>query len=324
MSNITPFLKWAGGKRWLVQQHPELFPKTFKRYFEPFLGSGAVLFFLSPSKGVISDCNGPLKGESDDGFLLTNAGVESFVRVYSDIVDHVVATDKINPKSSPSKELLEAVAYYLDPLHDYLANLRLEEKIELKKSYGTGGRSKYWRRLQLAIRQGRPDFNPKGLDEHVKLEEKTYNDEAISMIRDLELFMKDDFREILKDKFAGRWFKEGTPPKVYTDAIVLAANHNRDVQTPSEEKTEWDCLHIIDYRKIAIYGKNWSELFENKYTKPGEEKIRGGKEEKTKWMEKLNKIRNENFHSYSVTEPEFEFLSDLHEWLIQQKIENNL
>lgn len=60
MSNVTPFLKWAGGKRWLVQQHPELFPKKINRYFEPFLGSGAVLFSLCPSKGVISDCNKPL------------------------------------------------------------------------------------------------------------------------------------------------------------------------------------------------------------------------------------------------------------------------
>lgn len=51
------FLKWAGGKRWLVDRHRSLFPHAFERYFEPFVGSGAVLFALSPSRGQISDSN---------------------------------------------------------------------------------------------------------------------------------------------------------------------------------------------------------------------------------------------------------------------------
>ena len=52
-----PFLKWAGGKRWLIKSHPEILCGDFKSYFEPFLGSGAVFFHLSPRNGVISDLN---------------------------------------------------------------------------------------------------------------------------------------------------------------------------------------------------------------------------------------------------------------------------
>lgn len=57
---VTPFLKWAGGKRWLVQNHADLFPKKFNRYIEPFLGSGAVFFYLEPEKAILSDANGRL------------------------------------------------------------------------------------------------------------------------------------------------------------------------------------------------------------------------------------------------------------------------
>jgi DNA adenine methylase len=59
---LTPFLKWAGGKRWLVANHPQLFPRTFARYIEPFLGSGAVYFHLAPKSALIADSNDDLIG----------------------------------------------------------------------------------------------------------------------------------------------------------------------------------------------------------------------------------------------------------------------
>ncbi|MCG2723055.1 MAG: Dam family site-specific DNA-(adenine-N6)-methyltransferase [Thermodesulfovibrionales bacterium] len=57
---IKPFLKWAGGKRWLVSKHDAIFPKEYKRYFEPFLGSGAIFFSLAPSRAYLSDVNANL------------------------------------------------------------------------------------------------------------------------------------------------------------------------------------------------------------------------------------------------------------------------
>lgn len=60
MKNIEPFLKWAGGKRWLVNRHEELFPSGFQRYIEPFLGSGAVYFSLKPKRAILSDINSEL------------------------------------------------------------------------------------------------------------------------------------------------------------------------------------------------------------------------------------------------------------------------
>ena len=57
---IVPFLRWPGGKRWLIEQHPNLFPKTFNAYCEPFLGSGAVFFYLNPERAILSDSNAAL------------------------------------------------------------------------------------------------------------------------------------------------------------------------------------------------------------------------------------------------------------------------
>lgn len=58
--NLNSFLKWAGGKRWLVPELKRHLPPTFNRYIEPFLGGGAVFFALRPEKATLSDVNGDL------------------------------------------------------------------------------------------------------------------------------------------------------------------------------------------------------------------------------------------------------------------------
>ena len=60
MDMSEPFLKWPGGKRWLVQRYGRLFPTTYNRYIEPFLGGGAVFFHLLPSRAILADANAEL------------------------------------------------------------------------------------------------------------------------------------------------------------------------------------------------------------------------------------------------------------------------
>lgn len=55
-----PFLKWAGGKRWLSARILELAGSVNGRYIEPFLGGGAVFFALTPQSAVLSDVNADL------------------------------------------------------------------------------------------------------------------------------------------------------------------------------------------------------------------------------------------------------------------------
>ncbi len=56
-TEARPFLKWAGGKTQLLDQFEPFFPKTYGRYLEPFLGSGAVYFRLQPKTAYLSDLN---------------------------------------------------------------------------------------------------------------------------------------------------------------------------------------------------------------------------------------------------------------------------
>src|SRR5881392_1430139 len=65
---VRPILKWAGGKRQLLPELRPFYPVGFTRYFEPFLGSGAVFLDLYNSglldgrRVYLSDVNADIIG----------------------------------------------------------------------------------------------------------------------------------------------------------------------------------------------------------------------------------------------------------------------
>ncbi len=66
-----PFLKWAGGKRQLMPHLLRHVPATRGRYFEPFVGGGALFFALRPDRATVADVN------------------ERLVRAYRGVAHHV-------------------------------------------------------------------------------------------------------------------------------------------------------------------------------------------------------------------------------------------
>ncbi len=78
---LAPFLKWAGGKRWMVYARPDLLQFHEERYIEPFVGSGAVYFHLKPSRACLSDANRDL--------IATYQAIKSdWRRVHSALTDY--------------------------------------------------------------------------------------------------------------------------------------------------------------------------------------------------------------------------------------------
>lgn len=72
-TETLPIVKWAGGKRQLLADLRKNMPKAYNRYFEPFIGGGALFFDIQPENAYISDINPELinlyqviKGNVDD------------------------------------------------------------------------------------------------------------------------------------------------------------------------------------------------------------------------------------------------------------------
>lgn len=70
VSVARPFIKWVGGKRQLLPHLLRHVPDRYQRYFEPFIGGGALFFAARPSNAVLADVNERLirtyKGVRDD------------------------------------------------------------------------------------------------------------------------------------------------------------------------------------------------------------------------------------------------------------------
>ncbi|KDA50191.1 Methyl-directed repair DNA adenine methylase [Leuconostoc pseudomesenteroides PS12] len=55
---LSPFVKWVGGKRQLLPELVKRMPKDgYDKYYEPFVGGGALLLRLAPKNAVINDSN---------------------------------------------------------------------------------------------------------------------------------------------------------------------------------------------------------------------------------------------------------------------------
>lgn len=52
---LTPFVKWAGGKRQLLEEIEKRMPKKFNNLIEPFVGGGAVFLHFQNNKSIIND-----------------------------------------------------------------------------------------------------------------------------------------------------------------------------------------------------------------------------------------------------------------------------
>lgn len=74
-----PFIKWAGGKGRMISHIAPRIPDKFGRYFEPFLGGGAVFFELSREKRIKRAILGDMNPELMNAYRTVKDNVEDLI-----------------------------------------------------------------------------------------------------------------------------------------------------------------------------------------------------------------------------------------------------
>uniref|UniRef100_UPI0025833783 DNA adenine methylase n=1 Tax=uncultured Deinococcus sp. TaxID=158789 RepID=UPI0025833783 len=78
---MSPFLRWAGGKKLLLPKLMPFVPEQFDHYYEPFMGGAALFFALGPKKATLSDINPHLS----ETFSVVRDNVEDVIAGLSEL-----------------------------------------------------------------------------------------------------------------------------------------------------------------------------------------------------------------------------------------------
>lgn len=104
-SQPLPFLRWAGGKKWLIKSLDKLLPSEgYNSYHEPFLGGASIFFYLQPIGNVyLADKN----EELIETYIQIRDNVETVMRhlrrFKNTKEDYYLVRDKMVFKSAASR-----------------------------------------------------------------------------------------------------------------------------------------------------------------------------------------------------------------------------
>lgn len=100
-----PFIKWAGGKSRLASRIVSFFPKEYNKYYEPFLGGGAIYFEIAPQCGTLNDLNKNL--------------IQTYTSVKNNPTELIDELSKVEEAYNALDSLEEKARYYYDIRDDY-------------------------------------------------------------------------------------------------------------------------------------------------------------------------------------------------------------
>lgn len=99
---LKPILKWAGGKKQLLadisQAYPAEFGKTIRRYAEPFVGGGAVLFDVLSKFELDEVYIGDINAELINVYLMTRDYPEQLIEVLDEYQQDYLSLEPLERK----------------------------------------------------------------------------------------------------------------------------------------------------------------------------------------------------------------------------------
>jgi DNA sulfur modification protein DndB len=253
------------------------------------------------------------RGRAEGGFIAMNIGVTATFRVLDNIIEHLVKNENFKPEDLNGEELADEVLPYLESVVDFVKNLNNEGLKKLRSLFGSGATEKVLREFQNAIHEEYPEFAPEGLEQWITDNSGVFNQPAYELGHNhIEPLIDEFVKSKLKKEYGEKkWWIEGVSRNIQKQC----SDHRIDAGTG---EPDWNFLNTIHY--YTIIEKNW-DIFGNYFTMPGMDNVKRSK--KLDWLQQLNSIRQKYSHPQreNTTEEEYNFLKEIHEWLIKSLIE---
>jgi len=230
-------------------------------------------------------------GNNDGGFLCTNHGIKSTIRLLNYILLYIdekhLTNHEINIRDMDQQTLMKEVGVYLQPVIEFLANTPQSELSQMRKSTGESGIKMTNEHLVTIINDKYPDFHSSIANTYRELhsaDNRARNERGAEIGGSLECIIRNNIVQALKEKYGieiNQWFGEGVSPKI-RGQILKVTNENGDF-TPNYA----DYLCDFEFLKDMIYS-NW-DIFDKIYTIDA--KASEGKKKRVAWLERCSDLK---------------------------------
>jgi DNA adenine methylase len=224
----VPFLKWPGGKRWLATTIVNrILPHPYARYFEPFLGGGAVFFRLRPRIAILSDIN------------------EDLINVYVQVRDHPSELIKRLKRIRVSER-----QYYV--LRENIPDCPFERAVRFLYLNRTafGGIYRLNRDGQFNVPYGGGERTPEGLWRDRLIEK------ASDALQDVQILVS-DFESIIDQAQAH--------DVVYCDPTYTVAHENNGFVRYNEQNFSWSDQKRLAAACLRAMNRGATVIMSNAY-----------------------------------------------------------
>lgn len=176
---MNPMIKYRGGKSKEILHFTKNMPEKYARYIEPFLGGGALYFYLQPEKAIINDINYRLYSfykEMQENYPEIRRQLNKLQREYEQNQSDYEALKAKNPEKRVENKN-EALYYFLREAFNHKRNTEYSDAVVYffinKTAYS--GMIRYNANGEYNVPFGRyKNFNTKLItDEHFKLLQRT-------------------------------------------------------------------------------------------------------------------------------------------------------
>ena len=181
-------------------------------------------------------------------FIECNRGTYAFVSLIASLNEYLIHSGILSQKSS-TKEQVDSMAPYFNVLINYLCNMPIDEKTQIRLIKGQGADTLWLRMYQNAIHKQMPEYNPDGLEAWLETQDKDLQETGKECGRQIEKIIKDSILRKLAELYGDMW--ESKVKKIMGKCLQRM-DDNEDI-----DNQDWtDFMTLQDYKEIIE--SNWS------------------------------------------------------------------
>jgi hypothetical protein len=245
-----------------------------------------------------------------------NDGVTVCINTLRSIFAHLEDSKNLNLGQLDNDELAQVLVPYATKVGSYFGALNTDQVRQFRSLRGVQGQTTALRRVQQALRNQDPGFDPVGLSDFVNREKLQTTTRAFQIVQGIEKRLQQIIIDELKAELGPseeEWWFTGVPK-----GVRKKVDERRNEE--GGKNTREQNFDLIDYREIIHHNKT---LFDPLLTRG-----KGSKESRTKWLVELNELRKPIMHASKgvhmpITEDQLNQLLEIEMWLAGQ-IENEL